>query len=133
MKTNLTESKEDYLEAIFTLVETRNVARVKEIAAALGVKVPSVANAVSDLKKMGYVEQEPYGYVSLTESGREIAMVIAARHALLRRFLMLLGVPEEIADSDACVMEHILSKETLDAIESYCNQRESNLERQPQE
>lgn len=120
---NLTESKENYLETIYSLVETRNVARVKEIAAALGVKVPSVANAVSDLKKMGYVEQEPYGYVSLTDSGREIAKSIMDRHILLRRFLVLLGVSEEIADADACVMEHILSPETLAAIEKYCNEK----------
>ncbi|MCL2006095.1 MAG: metal-dependent transcriptional regulator [Planctomycetaceae bacterium] len=115
----LTRSREDYLEAIYELIEKNTVARVKDIAAKLNVRMPSVHTAIHELKKHGLVEQEPYGYVTLTAAGTVEAKKIAKRHEILCKFLSLLGVPLEIAERDACAMEHILSKETYDAIEKF--------------
>ena len=117
--TKLTQSLEDYLEMVHMLRLANGLARVKDIAAALGVKMPSVAKAMVELKKMGLVRQEPYSGVELTEEGERVAAMILNRHILLKGFLIQLGVSEAIADKDACSMEHILSAETLGKIEDF--------------
>ena len=119
--TKLTQSLEDYLEMVHMLRLANGLARVKDIAAALGVKMPSVAKAMVELKKMGLVRQEPYSGVELTEEGERVAAMILNRHILLKGFLIKLGVSEAIADKDACCMEHILSAETLEKIEEFVN------------
>ena len=115
----LTQSLEDYLEVIHVLLQTNKIARIRDIAAALTVKMPSVARAVAELKKQGLVSQEPYSGVELTEEGKRVAVVILNRHLLLRQFLIHLGVSDDNANTDACNMEHILSAETLAKIEEF--------------
>lgn len=119
METKLSQSLEDYLEMIHVLRVEGKVARVKDIADALSVKMPSVAKAIAELKKLGLVTQEPYAGVELTKEGEVMAASILNRHVLLKSFLMRLGVSEEVADKDACCMEHILSAETLSKIEDF--------------
>ena len=115
----LSQSLEDYLEMVHMLRLANGIARVKDIAAALSVKMPSVAKAILELKKLGLVTQEPYRGVELTEEGRKAAADVLNRHILLKGFLIRLGVSEAIADQDACCMEHILSAETLSVIEDF--------------
>ena len=115
----LSQSLEDYLEMVHILRLANGIARVKDIAAALTVKMPSVAKAMIELKKLGLVTQEPYSGVELTEEGERVAAIILNRHILLKGFLVKLGVSEAIADKDACCMEHILSAETLSKIEEF--------------
>ena len=115
----LSQSLEDYLEMVHMLRLSNGIARVKDIAAALSVKMPSVAKAILELKKLGLVTQEPYSGVELTEEGRKAAADVLNRHILLKGFLIRLGVSEAIADKDACSMEHILSAETLSTIEDF--------------
>lgn len=117
--TKLSQSLEDYLEMVHMLRLAHGIARVKDIAASLSVKMPSVAKAMIELKKLGLVTQEPYGGVELTEEGLRVAAAILNRHLLLKSFLIRLGVSEAIADKDACCMEHILSGETLGKIEDF--------------
>ena len=123
MASSITSNMEDYLERIYLLIQERRVARVKDIAESMGVKNPSVNNAISELKKLGFVEQEPYGYVLLTKEGEEEAERIIGRHRLLHDFLMRLGVPTEVAEQDACSMEHYLSEETLHAVAVFCKKQ----------
>jgi len=118
-RSKLTQSLEDYLEVIHVLLQTNKIARIRDIAAALTVKMPSVARAVAELKKLGLVSQEPYSGVELTEEGKRVAVVILNRHLLLRQFLIHLGVSDDNANTDACNMEHILSAETLAKIEEF--------------
>lgn len=115
----LSQSLEDYLEMVHMLRLAHGIARVKDIAAALQVKMPSVAKAILELKKLGLVTQEPYSGVELTEAGEKAAADVLNRHILLKGFLIRLGVSEAIADKDACCMEHILSAETLSKIEDF--------------
>ena len=115
----MTQSLEDYLEAIFVVSKDGGQTCVRDIAKMLSVKMPSVVKAVHELKKLELVVQEPYGPVLLTQKGRRVASMVLNRHNLLRRFLMKLGVSRKIADKDACLMEHILSAETLDRIRYY--------------
>ncbi|MBR4398503.1 MAG: DtxR family transcriptional regulator [Fibrobacter sp.] len=117
--TKLSQSLEDYLEMVHILRLANGIARVRDIAAALTVKMPSVAKAMIELKKLGLVTQEPYSGVELTEEGERVASMILNRHILLKGFLIKLGVSEAIADKDACCMEHILSAETLGKIEDF--------------
>ena len=112
----LSQSLEDYLEMVYMLRKENGIARVKDISTALTVKMPSVAKAVLELKKLGLVTQEPYAGVELSKNGEKLAHEILNRHLLLKLFLMNLGVSEATANNDACSMEHILSAETLSKI-----------------
>ena len=115
----MTKSLEDYIEVVYVLIHEKRRARVRDIATALKVKMPSVVKGLSELKKLALVTQEPYGDVELTAKGRRIATIILNRHNKIREFLMRLGVSRRIADKDACLMEHILSAETMDKISDY--------------
>lgn len=119
----LSQSLEDYLEMVHMLRLESHIVRIKDIAEALSVKMPSVAKAVTELKKLGLVVQEPYAGVELTDEGKAQAAKILNRHILLKSFLMRLGVSEDVSDKDACCMEHILSAETLSKIETFMTPR----------
>ncbi len=115
----MTQSLEDYLESIYILIKEGHDACVRDVAKHLDVKMPSVVKALHELKKLSLVEQEPYGPIALTAKGERVAGMVLNRHTLLRKFLMKLGVSRKTADKDACLMEHILSAETLDRIRSF--------------
>ena len=120
MEREMTQSLEDYIEAIFSISEaTRTGAGVSDVAKRLDVKMPSVVKAVHELKKLGLAVQEPYSPIALTPKGERLARLVLGRHTLLRDFLQKLGVGRRTADRDACLMEHILSAETLDKIRIY--------------
>jgi DtxR family Mn-dependent transcriptional regulator len=112
----MTQSLEDYLETIYRLITENRVAQVRDIAKSLAVTMPSVVKAIRELMKLGLATHEPYGGVDLTPKGKRVAKSVLSRHRLLRSFLMKLGVGQRMADRDACLMEHILSAETMDKI-----------------
>ena len=112
-------SLEDYLECISMIIREGRPARICDIAAALNVKTPSVVNGIRQLKKLGYVTQLPYKNVELTDAGRRHSLEILDHHELLTGFLKSLGVPPDIAEDDACRMEHYISKESFNAMKRY--------------
>ncbi|RLF91335.1 DtxR family transcriptional regulator [Thermococci archaeon] len=113
----VTHRLEDYLKAIFLLTLGGRVTRVKEISEALGVSRSTVTSALRTLSEKGLVKHEHYGYVELTPRGAELARALYERNKLLHVFLReILGVNEEVAERDACSMEHHLSAETLEKI-----------------
>jgi len=108
----LSESLEDYLETILELQTTRTVARSKDIAEKMDIKRGSVTGMLKKLAAQNFINYEPYGYVTLTPSGRKIAKKIEARHVFLKDFLFrILGVDEQTADTTACRMEHAMNKQ----------------------
>lgn len=110
----ISQKLEDYLEAILHLAEENQVARVRDIAHLMGVRMPTVTGALKHLAEHGLVNYEPYQYVTLTPKGAEIARGTTRRHEVVKRFITeVLGLPDETADRDACGMEHALSDETL--------------------
>ena len=113
---NIHESAEDYLEAILMLCEENGSARSVDIAARLNVTKPSVSFAMKRLRENGYILMGDDNRITLTERGEAIAKPILERHNLLSSFLIRLGVSEEVAQADACKIEHDLSDETFDAI-----------------
>jgi DtxR family Mn-dependent transcriptional regulator len=109
----MTQSLEDYLEMVSFLADDGEV-RVTDIAARLGVSKPSVLTALKTLEDQGYLGHERYRTVSLTPKGVIRAQEIRDRHSLLTNFLQdIVGVNAEIAEKDACKMEHLLSEETI--------------------
>ena len=113
---NIYESGEDYLEQILMLLETKGHARSIDIAIGLNVSKPSVSVAMKKLRENGYITMSSDGMISLTDKGYAIARRIYDRHQALTKYLIQLGVPEEIAREDACKVEHDLSEESFAAI-----------------
>lgn len=106
----LSESLEDYLEAIYRLILEKNTARVKDIASALKVRYPSVTAAVSALEKKGLITHERYGGINLTKQGYDCAVQVSERHRLLQGFFAgVLGCQPSLADETACRVEHALT------------------------
>jgi DtxR family Mn-dependent transcriptional regulator len=113
----LTESKEDYLEAILVIGSDGKWVRVRDLAKYLKVKMSSVAAAVKSLAEKGLVNHEKYGYIELTEDGLTVAKKIYARHKALYKFLHeFLGLDKAVAFRDACRMEHALDKKTMERV-----------------
>ena len=112
-----TASMEDYLEAIANLGGRSQVVRVKEISEALGVKMPSVTSALKKLSERELVEHERYGSIKLTPEGDKVASDVILRHKALTHFLAeALGIDLEIAEEDACKIEHVISPISLERV-----------------
>ena len=113
------ESIEDYLECILILGEKKPVVRSVDVASEMGFKKSSVSVAMKNLREKGHIIVSEEGYISLTESGRQIAEMIYERHRLLTDWFVKIGVDPQIAADDACRLEHDISQESFDAIKKY--------------
>jgi Mn-dependent DtxR family transcriptional regulator len=117
MKNNeQSQSSEDYLEAILLLTRKKHDVHAVDIASELGFSKPSVSIAIKKLIDKGYIDVDVEKHISLTEKGKEYAEQIYERHEVLLQWLISIGVSEEVAEIDACNMEHIISAETFEAI-----------------
>lgn len=117
---SMSPSQEDYLESVLFMEQQGKTVRVTDIAANLDVSKASVNKAVSLLKEAGMVEHEHYGTITLTEAGRRTAEQVALRHHTLKSFLYkVLGVDEATAEEDACMMEHVISQQTMTKLVEY--------------
>ncbi len=111
----LTPSSEDYLETILELIGKTDAVRSVDIAQHLHVSKASVNKAMGILRDAGLIEQAHYGQIYLTSQGRQQAVDILRRHAMLKRFLVeILSIDEATAEQDACRMEHVISDRTRD-------------------
>ena len=119
MKTYVNESAENYLETILLLSKKLPVVRSVDIANELDFKKSSVSIAMKNLREKNHIAVSDQGFIYLTDSGKKIAEMIYERHELLSSWLKSMGVPEEIANEDACKMEHVISKESFQAIKTY--------------
>lgn len=115
---HLQESGEMYLETIYVLSRKIGNVRSIDVGEYMGYSKPSVSRAVGLLKNGGYISVDENGFLTLTEVGLELAESIYERHTIISNFLKKIGVPDDIADEDACRIEHIISKETFDAIKN---------------
>lgn len=112
------ESGEDYLEAILRLSARLKDVHSVEVARELNVSKPAVTKAMRILTAKGYVNIID-NHIHLTESGAAYAEQIFEKHKELTAFLVRLGVDKATAEADACRMEHLISKETYDAIKKF--------------
>ena len=115
----LHESAEDYLETILVLYERNGQVRSIDIVNEMNFSKPSISIAMKHLRENGYVTMNEDNYISLTEKGSEIANRIYNRHRTLTELLVKLGVPQGIAEKDACKIEHDLSPESYQALKDH--------------
>jgi DtxR family Mn-dependent transcriptional regulator len=114
------KSGEDYLEAVLQLSEEHAKVRTTDVANQLGVSKPSVSRAMKILAADGYIEQETYGDIRLTEKGRLKAAQVYFRHKTITSFLIdVLGVDPVTAEEDACLIEHDISAVTMEKLASF--------------
>ncbi|MGN0977455.1 MAG: metal-dependent transcriptional regulator [Faecousia sp.] len=116
---HLQESGEMYLETIYILSQKSSFVRAIDVGEYMGYSKPSVSRAMGLLKQGGYVTADSDGFLSLTESGLEIASKIYERHTVLRDLLIRLGVDAETAATDACRIEHVISDQSFQAIRAH--------------
>ena len=108
------ESGENYLEAIWKLSQNGERVLAVDIARELGFSKPSVTRALNVLAGKGLLLKEPKN-IKLTPEGQKLAKEITERHNVITKFLLNLGIPQEIAQTDACRIEHYISPETFNA------------------
>ena len=116
---HINESAENYLETILMLSKKLPVVRSVDIATELGFKKSSVSIAMKNLREKEHIIVNDSGYIYLTDSGLAIAEEIYERHELLTSWLTALGVDPEVAAEDACKIEHVISRESFEAIKNH--------------
>jgi DtxR family transcriptional regulator, Mn-dependent transcriptional regulator len=129
---NLSIAMQNYLETIFDL-SRKSInrdqdpqstlgagVRVSDIAAHLDVSKASVNNAMNVLAKLGFVSNEKYQEIYMTDLGKETAALLEGKHKIIKTlFTDIIGIPENTANDDACAIEHIISHEAVQQIHEY--------------
>ena len=115
----LQESGEMYLESIYVLTQKMNTVRSIDVVEYMGFSKPSVSRAVGLLKEGGYITVDHDGFITLTDTGTEIAHKIFEKHTVFTRLLVMLGVDEKTAAEDACRLEHNISDISFEAIKRH--------------
>ncbi len=120
MKNKTTKSSEDYLETIYLIKQKKRIVRVIDVARCLSVTLPSVTGALKKLSEKGLVKHTSYGEIELTENGEKIAKETWEKHKLLFALLHdIIGISENTAYKEACLIEHFISKETEEKIKQF--------------
>jgi DtxR family Mn-dependent transcriptional regulator len=113
MNEALSERTEDYLRAVYEIVERKGYARIKDIAREARIQPPSAVEMMKKLEQMGFIAYEKYGAITLTSKGQEIARAVRKRHETFKKFLEIILVPKEIALKDSHLLEHKLDPKTV--------------------
>ena len=114
------ESEEMYLEAILLLHGEHPNVRAVDVRAELGLAKSSVSRGVNLLEKKGYIHiDRETGNLGFTDAGRKKAEKIYERHRTLAKALMKLGANLELAEENACRMEHVVSDEMMEVFRNY--------------
>lgn len=119
----LTDSNEDYLEAILIIKLKKGKVKSVDISKHLNVSKPGVNKAMNILKENGLIEKDYYGDIELTQKGEEIAKKIYKKHTTIKEFLLKLGIDEETSEIDCCKIEHVISDKTFLAIKQFLNKK----------
>ena len=115
----LTKALEMYVKVAYELEEELGTATVSDMAERLGVKAPSVTAALQKLDSMGMVKYRRYQNVKLTRIGKTVAKKLHNRNKTLMDFLLMIGVNEDIASTDACEIEHVVNPKTIEKLAEY--------------
>lgn len=117
------ELAQDYVELIAELIEKTGEARLTDLARSLGVTHVTANQTLKRLQRKGLVTSQPYRSIFLTGEGRRLAKESRHRHEIVVRFLVAIGVPEDVAESDAEGIEHHVSDETLASFTRYLRKK----------
>ncbi len=107
---------EEYIETIHALETRDGRAQTGAIAAEMGLRPPSVTQMLQKLEKAGLIEYASYSGARLTPAGTQLASDLTRRHRTIADLLILIGIPEDQAESDACRIEHNISPGTVAGI-----------------
>ena len=118
-----TATAEDYVELIADLLREEGEARAVDLARRIGVSQATVTATIGRLQRDGLVETKPYRGLFLTEAGTEMASAAKARHDLVVRFLIAVGLDAGTAEQDAEGLEHHASEEALAAFARFLAKR----------
>jgi len=114
-----TSVEEDYLEVIYFIGKNKKPVKTMQISRYFGNSPSTVTEMLQKLSEKGLLVYEKYRGVSLTKEGLRISRQVAERHRLLSKFLAILGVPEDIAEEDACRIEHVVNIETMNRLREF--------------
>ena len=115
------ESAQDYLEAILVLSKEQDHVRAIDISEYFGYARATVSIFLKQLRENGYVTVSEHNHISLTEAGEKIASETYEKHQVLTEIFKQIGVPDEVALSDACRIEHYISGTTFRALAKHFN------------
>lgn len=122
----ISASLEDYLEAIYEIIEEKQAVRAKDIALRLDVAASSVTIALRGLAKRDLINHVPYDVITLTPLGKKLAKEVVRKHGILKDFFVkVLAVEEKTADECACKMEHVVPDEVLKRFVEFIKYEES--------
>ena len=110
---------EDYLESILILHKNKGFARSVDVAKELGVTRPSVSSAMKKLREKEMIYFSDKGHIFFTDAGKATAEKVYRKHLLIKKILMNMGVNENMAAREACVIEHAISDETYECLSAY--------------
>jgi len=111
-----TEVAEDYVEAVAELIDRHGVCRVTDLASRFGVSHVTVVRRVKRLAAEGLLNTRPYQPIGITQAGRDLAEACRRRHDIVYRFLLAIGVPEDVASIDSEGIGHHVSQVTLECL-----------------
>ena len=117
------EMAEDYVEAVFEIMEERSECRVQDLAKHFDVSHVTVSRTVGRLQKEGLLETAPYRPIELTSKGKRLAISVIERHKIVLQFLVALGVDKKTAQIDSEGIEHHVSEKTLTAMKKFLKTR----------
>ena len=119
MRKKFSTRVEDYVEAIYFITKEKGRVRTSDIATFLGHRPPSVTEMLGKLQRKGLVRHRKYGDISLTAAGIRVAEEVSTRHKTLIDFLRLLGVDWRTAEIDACRIEHVVTRRTMNRLRKF--------------
>lgn len=117
------ESEEMYLETIFLLQKRMGAVRSVDVAEELDYSRPSVSRAMGLLSQKEYIQIDKGGVISLTPTGEARAEEIYERHEVITKFLIDLGADTEMAEDNACRIEHVISAELFALLKRHLDER----------
>ena len=112
------EARDDYLEAILLITQEKGHCRSIHIAETLDVTKPSVSVAVGKLIEAGLITMDDEKMIHFTDIGQQLAELTLAKHNYLKNFLINAGIDPDVAEREACAMEHGISEESFRKIEA---------------
>jgi len=110
------KTTEEYIETIYVLEKREGSAKTGKISLEMDVKPSSVTEMLQKLQEEGYVKYEPYKGATLTDSGKKIARELMKKHKIIADFLEIIGIERELAEADACQIEHHVSQKTMERL-----------------
>lgn len=124
---NFDSTTQEYVEIIYEIQKAHKVARVKDIATKRGVTKASVSTALTQLKKKGLINHETYGLIELTSKGEKLARELDESHGIIKDFFTnILNIDSDIANEDACRLEHHISKDVLKSLVKFMTFMKAN-------